>query len=223
MKTVRASAGIEILWVTGLLLIMVGFCPADGMAITAEEAYKLGMEAVSPGEAVSYFDQAIREDPEFGPAYHDRGVAYQKMGEMEKAIRDFGEAIRISDQNVSAYYNRGVCYTITRLYKRAIADYQRVIELAPKDPRAYNNLAWIYAVSKVKKFRNPELAIEHARKAVELTNENHAAYVDTLAESYYAAGDTENAVKWAQKAISLEPGNKTYKDHLERFRKPPEE
>ncbi|MBI4775309.1 MAG: tetratricopeptide repeat protein [Deltaproteobacteria bacterium] len=172
---------------------------------------------------MSYFDQAIRENPEFGAAYHDRGVAYQKMGEMEKAIRDFDEAIRISDQNVSAYYNRGVCYTITRVYKRAIADFQKVIELAPEDPRAYNNLAWIYAVSNVKKFRNPELAVENARKAVELTKGGYAAYVDTLAESYYAAGDIENAQVWAEKAISLEPQNKTYKDHLERFRKPPEQ
>ena len=223
MKSVDALAGIRILGVAALLLLMVGFSAADGMAAMAEEAYKLGVEAISPGEAVSYFDQAIRADPNFGPAYHDRGVAYQKMGEMEKAIRDFNEALRISDQNVSAYYNRGVCYTITRLYKRAIADFQKVIELTPEDPRAYNNLAWIYAISKVKKFRNPQLAVENARKAVELTNEGYAAYVDTLAEAYYAAGDVENAVTWAQKATYLEPENKTYKDHLEKFRKPPEE
>ncbi len=193
--------------------------PMTASAETAEEYYLKGQQAVSPGEAISYFDQAIKTDPEFAPAYHDRGVAYQRLGEIRKAVRDFDEALRLSDQNVSAYYNRGVCYTITKVYKRAIADYEKAVELAPEDPRAYNNLAWIYSASEDMKFRDPKLAVEYAEKAVELSGESNAAFMDTLAQAYFAAGRTEDAVTWAEKAVTLQPDDKKYSERLAKYRK----
>jgi Flp pilus assembly protein TadD len=206
--------------VAALVLVAASLSlPASVLAETAEEYYILGRQAVSPGEAISYFDQAVRTDPEFAPAYHDRGVAYQQLGEIRKAVRDFDEALRLSDQNVSAYYNRGVCYTITKVYKRAIADYEKAIELAPEDPRPYNNLAYIYAVSEDMKFRDPKLAVEYAEKAVELSGESNAAYMDTLAQAYFTAGKTQEAVEWAEKATTLQPDERRYEERLREYRK----
>ncbi len=207
---------------TALIPTLIGLLLSIGVTVshaeTAHDYYLMGKEAVSPGEAVSYFDQAVRMDPSFAPAYHDRGIAFQKLGEIRKAIRDFDETIRLHPDNASAYYNRGVCYTLTRVYKRAIDDYKTAIELAPEEAQAYNNLAWIYATVQDSSFRNPEQAIQYAGRAVELSRERNASFMDTLAESYYAAGRYAEAVEWGEKALSLEPDSETLKNHLKRFR-----
>ena len=54
--------------------------------------------------------KAIRLDPSFADAYNNRGIAYDKLGQYERAIQDYDEAIRLDPQYTNAYYNRGDTY-----------------------------------------------------------------------------------------------------------------
>ena len=55
--------------------------------------------AVEKGDyttAIYLYSRSIHRDPTFGQTYLDRGIAYEKLGEKEKAINDFLKAIELS-------------------------------------------------------------------------------------------------------------------------------
>ncbi len=64
--------------------------------------------------------------------------------------------------------------------------------------------------------RIPE-AIEHAKKAVELS-ERSPTYVDTLAEAEFCAGHLEQAIELARECTEADPRHAHYQKQLQRFR-----
>ena len=60
-------------------------------------------------------------DPENTDAFNDRGVAYERMGDMERAIKDYDQALRIRP-NRAAYTNRGFALLGQTEWDRAGSD-----------------------------------------------------------------------------------------------------
>lgn len=52
----------------------------------------------------------IMQDITNSKAYYDRGIAYYKKHEYDKAIVEFSEVIKHHPNHVKAYYNRGNGY-----------------------------------------------------------------------------------------------------------------
>ena len=65
-------------------------------------------------------------------SYHERGFAYAKKGDLDRAIAAFTEAVRARPSGASAYENRGLAYQSYRRYDKAVADFTEVIRLDPK-------------------------------------------------------------------------------------------
>ncbi len=86
----------------------------------------------------------------------------------------------------------------------------------PKSAMAHNNLAWLDARSR----RRLEDALDHANTAVAL-RPNTAAYIDTLAEVYFAMGDRETALKHSNFAVTLTPDDEELIGQNERFKSAP--
>jgi tetratricopeptide (TPR) repeat protein len=79
-------------------------------------------------------------------AFDNRGVAYRRKGEYDRALQDYEQAIRLNANNATAYNNRGIIHRIKGEYARAIADYDEAIWLKNGDfPAAYYNRALAYA------------------------------------------------------------------------------
>ena len=75
-------------------------------------------------------------------AFDNRGVAYRRKGEYDRALQDYEQAIQLNPSND----NRGIIYRINGEYARAIADYDEAIWLKNGDfPAAYYNRALAYA------------------------------------------------------------------------------
>jgi tetratricopeptide (TPR) repeat protein len=72
-------------------------------------------------------------------SYLERGNAWYKMGELEKAIGDFNLAIIFDPRSASAFYNRGNVHRDRRDWEGALADYTRAIEISPRLEEAYSN------------------------------------------------------------------------------------
>lgn len=105
-----------------------------------------------------------------------------------------------------------MCYEKIGNSDKQIAALERLVEAAPEDPQALNSAAWSMAEAGI----NLEKATDLAMKAVVLSGEDPNV-MDTLAEIYFKRGMKEDAIKWIEKSISKDPGNKYFKDQLVKF------
>ena len=88
---------------------------------------------------IEYNTNLIRSEPRNASAYIDRGIAYAKKGEFNKAVPDFNKAIEIDPNSAPAYNNRGLAYRRKDELKKALSDYTKAIQIDPRYAEAYNN------------------------------------------------------------------------------------
>jgi thiol-disulfide isomerase/thioredoxin len=82
------------------------------------------------------------------------------------------------------------------------------------EPTILNRLAWTTVDDEGVKKRDLEFAMEAALRANELTEQQDAAVLDTVARVYYEKGDLESAIKWQRKAVTS-AGDSPTADELE--------
>jgi tetratricopeptide (TPR) repeat protein len=109
----------------------------DAKNITAEQ--KAGYN-----KAIADYTQAINLNPNFAPAYRDRGIAYSYSGDYDKALADFNQALRLNPNDPTVYRERGNIYGFQGDDTRALADYNRSINVSPDRRGAYNNRGNVY-------------------------------------------------------------------------------
>jgi len=150
--------------------------------------------------------KALKIQPGDALSYHNRAVAYYRVGKYQEAISDFTKAIELDPKNASAYYNRAIVYGTVGKHEEAISDGVKAIELNPKDAKAHMNRGIDYlSIGEWNK------AVDDFNQAVGLdTNDGSAYYARAFA--YYKLGSQEEALKNFQKASQL--GNKKAKEYL---------
>jgi len=79
-----------------LLLSILSALECRVQSVQSEKHYKNGSTLVVDGEheeAIVELNKAIELDPEYADAYYYRELAYDKSGEVAKAISDYGKCI----------------------------------------------------------------------------------------------------------------------------------
>jgi membrane associated rhomboid family serine protease/tetratricopeptide (TPR) repeat protein len=172
------------------------------------------------------FDRAIQEYQEAVRLSHGSpgaqlglGLAYRLKGDLPQAQRIFEAVLGKNPRTAEGQRVLADLYAEQKLYSEAIQHYQQALRLEPDDAIVHNNLAWLYATSEDPKFRDAHAALEHARRAVELTHWKEAGFIDTLAEAHYASGSFREAVQVQVKALELDPDNLEFQEHMARYRK----
>jgi tetratricopeptide (TPR) repeat protein len=141
--------------------------------------------------AISDYNESIRLDPNYAPAYNDREDAYYHLGNFDKAISDYSDAIRLNRNLASAYlahayYNRGLAYAKKGNFDNAISDYNEAIRL-DNSSLAYNNRGIAYANQ-----RNYAKAITDFTEAIRLDPYFASAY-DNRGFAYLHTGNRAKA------------------------------
>ncbi|GIV07076.1 MAG: hypothetical protein KatS3mg017_0278 [Fimbriimonadales bacterium] len=115
--------------------------------------------------------------------------------------------------------------------KQAYAYAQQLAETTFKEmPEVLNMLAWTIVDDNTRpplKSPNYPVAIAIAQRAAELTKEQDASILDTLAYAYFKNGDVQNALKYQKMALDLvekdttmdETLKKDIRDRYEKFKK----
>jgi protein O-mannosyl-transferase len=95
-------------------------------------------------EAIVHYNKAILIKTDYAEAYINRGNAYAKFNQYQRAIDDYNEAMYLKQDYIEACINRGVAYAKLGHYQRAIDDFSKAIDLNPDYAKAYLNRGIIY-------------------------------------------------------------------------------
>jgi tetratricopeptide (TPR) repeat protein len=90
--------------------------------------------------AIRYYQIALDQDPQYGQAYSNLGLAYKKANKYAEAIWSNRKAIEFGNNTTKAnsYYNIGRIYEERRKYAEALAQYQAAKRNNPSNT-AYEN------------------------------------------------------------------------------------
>src|SRR5579863_4544332 len=64
-------------------------------------------------------------------AFYDRGLAYVRKSDYDRAIQDYDQALRLNPTFADALYSRGSAYANKNDYDHAIQDYDQALQLSP--------------------------------------------------------------------------------------------
>ena len=174
---------------------------ADFSACTA------GLQTNDPEQQIERYTQCITNGglpivDRMG-AYNNRGNAYARLGEMDKALQDFSWAIESDPSWATSYVNRGNIYLSRGDWPKAVADFDKAIQVGPASAsvQAYRDEAWLLATARDPAVRNGPKALRLAQKAVHL--KDSPTMRDALAAAYAETGQFEDAVREETKAIAL--------------------
>lgn len=115
----------------------------------------------------------VLDDPLTPEEHLNLGVAYEKKGELDSAIKEYELAAK---KLPIAYLYLGNTYFEKNRLVEAEAYYKRAIKKDAHNADAYNNLAWLYYVKR----ENLDEAESLALKAMELNPSKNNIYRDTL-------------------------------------------
>jgi tetratricopeptide (TPR) repeat protein len=115
----------------------------------------------------------IIKDPLTPEEHINLGVAYEKEGEIDQAIKEY----RLAAKKLPiAYLYLGNVHFQKEEWADAETNYKKAIKKDPQQADAYNNLAWLYCT----RGENLDYAENLALKAIELGSSKEPTYRDTL-------------------------------------------
>jgi tetratricopeptide (TPR) repeat protein/TolB-like protein/predicted Ser/Thr protein kinase len=186
--------------------------PTDNVA--AYELYLRGQNAFRGQDkkgiqrAIDYFNQALKQDRRFAPAY--AGIAdaslsmYDLEGDsswMQKALAAAQQAELLNDNLPEVHTSLGAVYGKLGKTAEAVAELQRATALDPNSDLAFRRLATAYlGIGQSKQ------AIEAFQKAIQL-NPYYWGSQNQLGSAYYNLGDYPKALEAFKQVTVLAPDN----------------
>lgn len=149
-------------------------------------------------------DEALRRAPTFWLAYYTRARFFVRERKWDLAIRDCNEVLRQYSAWVPAALLRARINLQIGNYSAAKREFDHIVAIQPRpqfQAMAFEARAWFRATCPDVSFRNPQGAIEDAKKACTITQWKEVNPLDTLATGYAAAGDFDSAVRYEQQAM----------------------
>jgi len=154
-------------------------------------------------EALRHFQAAMEANPFNSQGLTNIGVIEFARGNLGKAKEYLEKAVESDPRYAKAHFNLALIEAREGRPREAGAHYEKCLEVTPDDPTALGNLAWLYATSPDGGLRNGARALELAKRLEKVTSQPTARTFDILAAAYAETGRFDEAVRFAERAVSL--------------------
>lgn len=93
---------------------------------------------------IQMLSELINMNPNDAATYQERGDAYFRKGELDKAMLDYNKTLELKPDSALVYFNRGDLYATKGDNTQAVSDYSKAIEYFPNYIDAYRRRAELY-------------------------------------------------------------------------------
>ncbi len=124
-----------------------------------------------------------------GLIIYNRGINYNKDGEIELALHDFTKALKMNPENIDAYKSRAGIYLKKGEFTLALDDFTKALRLEPDCPSTLYGMGTTYF--KMERLKD---AFDYMNKTIELASD--------YAEAYHNRGVIYSIRKDYQKALT---------------------
>jgi tetratricopeptide (TPR) repeat protein len=101
--------------------------------VSAQEWFEQGFVKLHTTDdcegAVRAFARSIQLNPTYERAYVNRGLAYERLGNVQQAIEDYRRAIFVNPDDAKVYYLRGLAFKRLGMTAEAVADIKKAAGL----------------------------------------------------------------------------------------------
>ncbi len=181
----------------GLLSLLLVLLASSVNAQSARRYFKTGEDFMESGkyeDAIEQFNNALKVNPDYNKAFEARAVAYEKTGDLEKAIEDWERAIVFDNKETEYYYNIGRLQYELENYKKSVSSLERAI-----DVKKTNMVAYQYLVKSQIELEDYNKALENINTALLLKENGVNFYLRGLIME--ALNEPENAIKDFERSI----------------------
>jgi Tfp pilus assembly protein PilF len=188
-------------WFVGVLMLAclpAGCTKTETPEVMLERA-RILMQREQIAEAVPLLDAVVAAMPESAEARYQRGVAYERLDVLEKALADYTECLKLDDERRDALNNKAVVLARLERLDEATQDFTRLIELDPQGSLAWRNRALSFADQK-----QYDKSLADYGKALELAPEDPVNWYQR-GIVYLAQGKLMEAENDFSKALELDP------------------
>ncbi|HEC17229.1 MAG TPA: tetratricopeptide repeat protein [Sedimenticola sp.] len=139
------------------------------------------------------------------------GLALEKQGRPDEAIREYEKALELNPDHVNAHQRLGVVLHRLGRLDEAIGHYREVVRLRPGSAAAHYNLGLALADQ-----GRIDAAIGRYREALRIRPDFAEVY-NNLGVALYRKGDFEQAIASFNEALRIRPGYAQARKNLERM------
>ncbi len=166
-----------------------------------KEILKLGVQNQKEKnfkEAIKNYENIIKIDPSIVFAYHNLGLVYVEIENIDLAKKNFLLAIKINPLFIYSYINLGILFQNEGQKEKAIECFEKIIEIDPKNISGYNNLGLVYAsLGKYKK------ALNNYLKTLSIDRSNIIAIKSIIFLLTYYISDNDHPIINANNELRL--------------------
>jgi tetratricopeptide (TPR) repeat protein len=125
---------------------------AEGLRhVQSAELYNnYGIQLVEHGslpDGIRAYQQAVRVDPGYAPAYHNMGNAYRSLGDFSEAEASYHQALRVDPALAEAHHALGMLYGSQGRYPEAVKEMEMAVKGRPGELGFEIALARFYAAA----------------------------------------------------------------------------
>jgi tetratricopeptide (TPR) repeat protein len=175
----------------------------DPLAFQADNDGNYFLQQSKYDQAILYFTEAIRRNPNYEEAYLGRGAAYAGLERAYLAFEDYNAAVRLRPDDAKAYYDRALSEQHLGQQQEAVNDFTHALMLNPTESRDVYYRARGTAYLMLNQFQP---AIGDFNETLRL-KPNDSFSMGNRGLAYTRSGEYEAALRDYNNALGLDPNN----------------